>query len=83
MVTFLPKNAATAAPRIYDHLEVCKDPSLGTFFTLACPFTLLAHYPELDWAESCGVSRYLIRISVGLEDPEEIWQRLNRALNQA
>ncbi len=39
--------------------------------------------PYFDWAESCGVSRYLIRISVGLEDPEEIWQRLNRALNQA
>ncbi len=30
LVTFLPKNAATAAPRIYDHLEVCKGPSLGT-----------------------------------------------------
>ena len=61
-------------------LAVCKGPSLGTVFTLACPFTLLAHYTELDWAESCGVSRYLIRISVGLEDPEELWSRLDRAL---
>jgi cystathionine gamma-synthase len=80
LITFLPKEAETTAPRIYDHLAFCKGPSLGTVFTLACPFTLLAHYTELDWAESCGVSRYLIRISVGLEDPEELWQRLDRAL---
>jgi len=61
-------------------LEFCKGPSLGTVFTLACPFTLLAHYTELDWAESCGVSRYLIRISIGLESPDEIWRQLDAAL---
>jgi cystathionine gamma-synthase len=80
LVTFLPKDAESSSPRIYDRMEVCKGPSLGTIFTLACPFTLLAHYTELDWAESCGVSRHLIRISVGLEDPEDIWQRIDRAL---
>jgi cystathionine gamma-synthase len=80
LVTFLPKDAQRSAPRIYDQLPFCKGPSLGTVFTLACPFTLLAHYTELEWAESCGVSRYLIRLSVGLEDPEELWQRLERAL---
>jgi cystathionine gamma-synthase len=80
LITFLPKNAATNSPAVYDRLPFCKGPSLGTVFTLACPFTLLAHYTELDWAESCGVSRHLIRISVGLEDPEDLWQRLDRAL---
>ncbi|HOX56156.1 MAG TPA: PLP-dependent transferase [Candidatus Paceibacterota bacterium] len=80
LITFLPKNGETKSPIIYDRLEFCKGPSLGTVFTLACPFTLLAHYTELAWAESCGVSRYLIRISVGLEDPEDLWQRLERAL---
>lgn len=80
LVTFLLKHAATTAPRFYDRLEVCKGPSLGTVFTLACPFTLLAHYTELDWAESCGVPRHLIRLSVGLEEPQELWQRLERAL---
>jgi cystathionine gamma-synthase len=80
LITFLPKNAEQNSPAIYDRLPFCKGPSLGTVFTLACPFTLLAHYTELDWAESCGVSRYLIRISVGLEDPEELWARLDRAL---
>ncbi len=80
LVTFLPRNAPETAPRIFDRLAVCKGPSLGTVFTLACPFTLLAHYTELDWAESCGVSRHLIRVSVGLEDPEELWARFVRAL---
>ena len=80
LITFLPRHAETASPRIYDRLEFCKGPSLGTVFTLACPFTLLAHYTELDWAESCGVSRYLIRISIGLESPDEIWRQLDAAL---
>jgi cystathionine gamma-synthase len=80
LVTFLPRNAETASPHIYDRMAICKGPSLGTTFTLACPFTLLAHYTELDWAESCGVSRYLIRLSVGLEDADELWQRLANAL---
>jgi cystathionine gamma-synthase len=80
LITFLPKNGQARSPGIYDRLAFCKGPSLGTVFTLACPFTLLAHYTELEWAESCGVSRYLIRISVGLEDPEDLWQRLERAL---
>jgi cystathionine gamma-synthase len=81
LITFLPKNAETASPRIYDSLEVCKGPSLGTIFTLACPFTLLAHYTELEWAESCGVPRNLIRLSVGIEDVEELWPRIERALS--
>lgn len=80
LLTFLPKNATEMAPRIYDAMEVCKGPSLGTVFTLACPFTLLAHYNELDWAESCGVPRNLIRISTGLEDPQELWRRMEHAL---
>ncbi len=80
LVTFLPKDAETQSAAIYDRMPFCKGPSLGTVFTLACPFTLLAHYTELEWAEACGVSRYLIRLSVGLEEPEELWQRMQQAL---
>jgi cystathionine gamma-synthase len=80
LITFLPSDAETRSPQIYDRMAVSKGPSLGTVFTLACPFTLLAHYTELDWAESCGVSRHLIRLSVGLEDPEELWRRVETAL---
>jgi len=83
LLSFLPKDAASKAPRIYDALRICKGPTLGTVFTLACPFTLLAHYGELDWAESCGVSRYLIRVSVGIEEPEALWKRFEPAFSGA
>jgi cystathionine gamma-synthase len=80
-MTFLPRNGERNSPVLYDRLPLCKGPSLGTVFTLACPFTLLAHYTELEWAEACGVSRYLLRLSIGLEEPEWIWHQLEMALN--
>jgi cystathionine gamma-synthase len=83
LITFLPRNAERSSPAIFDAMEVCKGPSLGTIFTLACPFTLLAHYTELEWAEACGVSRHLIRVSVGLEDAEALWARIERAMAAA
>ncbi len=68
------------AKKVYDSLEVCKGPSLGTNFTLACPYVLLAHYKELKWAKACGVPSHLIRVSVGLEDHEDLWNRFKKAL---
>lgn len=70
----------TATPAFYDALTIDKGPSFGMRTTLACPYTLLAHYNELDWAESCGVSRHLIRVSVGLEDADDLIERFTRAL---
>ena len=74
------QDEANTAPRFYDRLKVSKGPSLGTNFTLACPYTLLAHYTELDWAESCGLSPHLVRIGVGLEDLDELIKRFETAL---
>lgn len=73
----------TGAPRVYDALAVNKGPNLGTNYTLACPFTILAHYGELDWAESCGVSRWLIRVSVGLEPIDDLKARFDAACGLA
>ncbi|TVR43862.1 MAG: PLP-dependent transferase [Planctomycetota bacterium] len=70
------------AAAVYDALQVTKGPSFGTRFTLCCPFTLLAHYGELDWAESLDVSRWLLRFSFGTEDPELTWSRLAPALER-
>lgn len=70
-----------AASRFYDNLMVSKGPSLGTDWTLACPYTLLAHYDELEWVESCGVSRNLIRISVGSEPAAELLDIFGQALD--
>lgn len=69
------------AVNFYDNLQVMKGPSLGTEFTLACPYTLLAHYHELDWAESVGVSAHLVRISIGVEDYAELEDVFEKALS--
>ena len=80
LLSILLKEAAETVPKFYDALRVSKGPNLGTNYSLVCPFTILAHYNELDFAESCGVSRYLIRISIGLEEPQDIINRFDEAL---
>jgi len=70
------------APAFYDALQVSKGPSLGTEFTLACPYTLLAHYDELDWAESHDVTPNLLRFSIGREPLEELIARFEDAFAQ-
>ena len=72
-----------SAKAFYNALTIAKGPSLGTNFTLACPYALLAHYNELDFVESCGVDRNLIRISIGQEDPEVIWTDFEQAFAAA
>lgn len=79
LMSILLRDAAEKSAPFYDSLAVNKGPSLGTNFTLACPYTLLAHYGELDWAENHGVSRWLIRLSVGMEDPVEMQARFDAA----
>lgn len=69
-----------STPRFYDALRVSKGPSLGTNFSLACPYTLLAHYTELDWVKGYGLTRNLIRLSVGQEDVNDLKARLEEAL---
>ena len=69
------------APKVYDALKLSKGPSFGTPFTLVCPYTLLAHYDELNWCEDCGVPSNLIRISVGNEPPETIIAAFEEALS--
>jgi cystathionine gamma-synthase len=80
LLSVVLKNPATTTPLVFDRLEICKGPNLGTNFTLCCPYTILAHYTELDFVEECGVSRWLLRISIGIEPVEELWQRFERAL---
>ncbi|GKZ37588.1 hypothetical protein AbraIFM66950_009203 [Aspergillus brasiliensis] len=67
----------------YDRIETAKGPSLGTNFTLTSPYVLLAHYWELDWAGEFGVPPDLLRVSVGVEDTEELVSRFVVALKAA
>ena len=66
--------------KFFDALDFNKGPSLGTNCTLVCPYTLLAHYTELEWALSYGVDKRLVRVSVGLEDIDIIIDKFNTAL---
>ena len=63
----------------FDSLDVAKGPSLGTNFTLGCPYTLFAHYGEREWAAQYGVVEDLVRISIGLED----WCVIRRKIEDA
>ncbi|CAG8446854.1 11152_t:CDS:2 [Diversispora eburnea] len=71
----------SASQQFFDALSIAKGPSLGTNFTLACPYTILAHYLELDWASKYGVESGLVRVSVGLEDKEILLKAFQNALD--
>ncbi len=79
LLSFVLK-APKKTPKVYDALRICKGPSFGTYFTLVCPYTLLAHYTELEWAEGCGVPANLLRVSCGLESIETIIAAFEEAL---
>mgnify|MGYP001948869658 CR=1 FL=1 len=81
LISFVLKSRKKSA-KFFDSLKVSKGPSLGTDFTLACPYTLLAHYDELAWAEGCGLDRNLIRISVGREQQSVILDAVGTALDE-
>lgn len=72
-------NTADAAA-FFDNLDISKGPSLGTNFTLSCPYTLIAHYTELEWAAEFGVDKNLVRISIGLEDIADLRAKVQNAL---
>ena len=70
----------------YNALGMLKSPSFGTEFSLCCPYVYLAHY-KMVTSESglkilnhAGLSTELLRLSVGLEEPEEIKESLDQAL---
>lgn len=71
-----PAHAVT----FYDFLNVWKGPSIGTNSTIALPYSVLAHWEEGEWAAQYGVPRHIVRMSVGLEEAEELKGRLVDAL---
>jgi cystathionine gamma-synthase len=79
-LTFTSLKASLA---FFDALPCYKGPSLGTNFTLACPYTILAHFTELEWAAEFGVEEGLVRISVGTEDTNVLLRDFEVALAAA
>ncbi len=83
VLSFLPRNAEKTTPRIFENLRVNRGISLGTSYTLACPYVQLAHYHELDWARACGIDPHLLRVAVGTEPVESLITRFQAALPRA
>lgn len=82
VVSFLPKSATVNTPLIFSQLAVNRGISLGTTYTLACPYVQLAHYRELDWAAACGIDPHLLRVSVGTEERRDLLARFGTALQE-
>ncbi|AMD22100.1 HGL240Cp [Eremothecium sinecaudum] len=79
-LTFLHEKQAKT---FYNELKLSKGPSLGTNFTLACPYTVLAHYAEIDEVAMYGIEKSLVRVSVGLEDIEYLKKAFLHAAEEA
>ncbi|EJS43093.1 str2p [Saccharomyces arboricola H-6] len=71
------------AKKFFNNLELCKGPSLGTNFTLACPYAIIAHYQELDEIAQYGVEKNLVRVSVGLENSDLLCNVFQHAIEKA
>lgn len=72
-----------SAVAFYDTVQLLKGPLLGTNFSIICPYAILAHYQELDEVERWGVDRNIIRLSVGLEEQDELMAILGEAMDAA
>ena len=67
----------------FDQIDISKGPSLGTNFTLSCPYTLLAHYHELDFALTYNVQPGLIRFAIGLENLDSLKEKFDSAFRES
>ncbi|PLB47172.1 cystathionine gamma-synthase [Aspergillus steynii IBT 23096] len=73
---------ATAAT-FFDHLHVYKGFSFGADVSIATPYVQMTMQQGKDQAAAYGVKETIIRFSTGLEEPEEILERMNTALRAA
>ena len=74
-----------ASARVLESVEIMVSAvSLGATDTLIQhPAGLTHHCVTEEGREATGISESLLRISVGLEDPEDLWADLEQALEQA
>lgn len=79
LISVLMKDLETSK-KFYNSLAISKGPSLGTNFTLACPYAVLVHYNELNHVKQFGIHENLIRISIGIEPTDELVKTFEDAL---
>ncbi|KAE8378974.1 pyridoxal phosphate-dependent transferase [Aspergillus bertholletiae] len=69
-----------AAEHFYNTLDVCKGSSFGANFTIVIPYVQLANYWNREKVPKYGVPQHILRVSVGLEDKNELLSTFQRAL---
>lgn len=82
MMSFELKGGLEAGKKFIDHLQMCvRAVSLGTCDTLISHPASMTHYgvPEADRIKY-GITNGLIRMSVGIENVEDIMNDLDQAL---
>ncbi|KAI9035301.1 cystathionine gamma-synthase [Aspergillus affinis] len=75
-------NVATAAS-FFDNLHIYKGFSFGADVSIATPYVQMTMQDGKDKAAKWGVKETIIRFSTGFEGPEEIFNRIDTALNAA
>jgi methionine-gamma-lyase len=82
MLSFIPRRDGKYASRVLDRLEMIKlAPSLGGVETLASqPWTLSHFYVPKNERVKAGIADELVRLSVGIEDADDIIADLRQAL---
>ena len=83
MMSFELKNGLEAGIQFMNHLKMCtRTVSLGTCDTLLCHPASMTHYSVPKEARQVyGITDGLIRMSVGMENIEDILSDLNQALS--
>lgn len=83
IISFNIKGGFNAAKKMLNSVELC-----ALAVSLGCVHTLIQHPASMTHSSysaeelaNAGIANNLIRISIGLEDYEDIWSDLNQALN--
>ena len=72
-----------AAIAFYNNLHVHDGPHLGAHLTIALPYVRAVYGEQLEKGEEYGLRQTQIRISVGLEEPQELLQIFRYAIQMA
>ncbi len=82
MVTFEVQGGLPEASRVFDRVEIIKRAAtLGGVETLVSLPVLTSHWGQSEEAlERAGVTPAMVRLSIGLEDPEDLTEDLAQAL---
>ncbi|MFQ5857922.1 MAG: trans-sulfuration enzyme family protein [Anaerolineae bacterium] len=82
MVCFEVKGGVEAGARLMNHIKLCTlTVSLGDTKTLICHSASTTHSTvPAEARQAAGITDGLVRLSVGLEDPEDIMADLDQAL---